>query len=128
MSSAAIRVASALPSSTPHWSNESIPQIVPWTNTLCSYSATSDPSIRGVRRFTRITDVGRLPSNTRAATWWAGTPSAITCSRVLPNANASACANRLAISRSWWSPTSVVGLMKPMRSAGTIRVPWWSSW
>ena len=42
------RFASTLPSSTPHWSKESICQIVPWVNTLCSYSATSWPSTRGV--------------------------------------------------------------------------------
>ena len=48
-------------------------------------------------RSARSTDVGRLPSNTRASTWWAGTPSAMTSSRVLPNANASAWANRFAI-------------------------------
>ena len=35
---AAICVASALPSSTPHWSNESIPQITPWT-TPCARTA-----------------------------------------------------------------------------------------
>ena len=35
-SSGMIRFASTLPSSTPHWSNESIPQIVPWVKTLCS--------------------------------------------------------------------------------------------
>jgi len=34
-------VASSLPSSTPHWSNELIPQITPWVKTLCSYKATS---------------------------------------------------------------------------------------
>ena len=28
--------ASTLPSSTPHWSKESIPQTVPWVNTQCS--------------------------------------------------------------------------------------------
>ena len=29
-------LASTFPSSTPHWSNESMPQITPWVNTLCS--------------------------------------------------------------------------------------------
>ena len=29
-------VASFLPSSTPHWSNELMFQIAPWVNTLCS--------------------------------------------------------------------------------------------
>ena len=37
-----------LPSSTPHWSKESMPQIAPWVKTLCSYSATSDPRVCGV--------------------------------------------------------------------------------
>ncbi len=32
-----MRLASALPSSTPHWSNELMCQIVPCVNTLCSY-------------------------------------------------------------------------------------------
>ena len=35
-SSGTICFASALPSSTPHWSKELIPQIAPWVNTLCS--------------------------------------------------------------------------------------------
>ena len=36
-----------LPSSTPHWSKESMPQIAPWVKTLCSYSATSEPRVCG---------------------------------------------------------------------------------
>ena len=35
-SSGMMATASTLPSSTPHWSNESMSQIVPWVNTLCS--------------------------------------------------------------------------------------------
>src|SRR5213078_2485656 len=35
-SSGMIRCASCFPSSTPHWSNESMCQITPWVNTLCS--------------------------------------------------------------------------------------------
>src|SRR5438034_967658 len=35
-SSGMIRFARTFPSSTPHWSKESIPQIVPWVKTLCS--------------------------------------------------------------------------------------------
>ena len=46
-SSAAIRPASFLPSSTPHWSNESMPQIAPSVSTLCSYAAISAPSVAG---------------------------------------------------------------------------------
>ena len=48
-SSGMIRLASTLPSSTPHWSNELIFQMVPWTKTLCSYSAMSLPRFSGVR-------------------------------------------------------------------------------
>ena len=53
-----MRCASTLPSSTPHWSNESICQIAPCVKTLCSYSATSLPSAAGVSRSSRIV-VGR---------------------------------------------------------------------
>src|SRR5262245_34632883 len=35
-SSGMMRWASTLPSSTPHWSNESTSQMTPWVNTLCS--------------------------------------------------------------------------------------------
>src|SRR5512143_3170138 len=35
-SSGMIRWASCLPSSTPHWSNESMLQIAPWVKTMCS--------------------------------------------------------------------------------------------
>jgi len=50
--------ASALPSSTPHWSNELMCQIVPCVNTLCSYIATSCPSTYGVSLSARIVFVG----------------------------------------------------------------------
>src|SRR3546814_15737834 len=43
-SSLAVRFASTLPSSTPHWSKESMFQTTTCTTTLCSYSATSAPS------------------------------------------------------------------------------------
>src|SRR5215813_10982035 len=64
-SSGMMRWAKTLPSSTPHWSNESMSQIVPWVKTLCSYRATSFPSAAGVKRSSRIVLDGRLPSNTR---------------------------------------------------------------
>ena len=41
-------IATFLPSSTPHWSNESIPHTDPCTKVLCSYSATRAPSVNGV--------------------------------------------------------------------------------
>src|SRR5665647_3949082 len=40
----AIWSASCLPSSTPHWSNESMPQTMPCVNVMCSYSAISCPT------------------------------------------------------------------------------------
>ena len=49
-SSGMMRLASALPSSTPHWSKESMLQIAPCVKTLCSYSAISFPSVSGVSR------------------------------------------------------------------------------
>src|ERR1700691_2526603 len=65
---AAVRWARTLPSSTPHWSNESIFQMTPWVNTLCSYNATSAPSVNGVSRSASTVLVGRLPSQTRCET------------------------------------------------------------
>ena len=44
--------------------------------------------------FGKIVFDGRFPSNTRCGTSQSGVPSAFTCSRVLPNASASACAQR----------------------------------
>ena len=38
-------------------------------------------------------------------------------SSVLPNASASGCASRFAVSRSWWSPTTSFARAKPMKSA-----------
>ena len=37
VSSGVMRLASSLPSSTPHWSKLSMPHTTPWTNTMCSY-------------------------------------------------------------------------------------------
>jgi hypothetical protein len=73
-----MRWASALPSSTPHWSNELMLQIVPWVKTMCSYSATSLPRTSGVSRGARMVLDGRLPSNTRCGTSAGAVPSALT--------------------------------------------------
>src|ERR1019366_2157164 len=100
-SSPMIFLARTLPSSTPHWSNESMLQIVPWVNTECSYSATSLPSVSGVSSSAMMMFDGRLPSNTRCGTSQSGVPSAFTSSAVLPNASASVCAKTFAISKSW---------------------------
>src|SRR5215813_3571916 len=88
-SSGMMRCARTLPSSTPHWSNESMFQITPWVNTECSYSAMSLPSVSGVSLSTRIVFDGRLPSKTRCGISQSAVPSAFTCSAVLPNASAS---------------------------------------
>ena len=40
-----IRCGRTLPSSTPHWFKDSIRQMTPWVNTLCSYKATSAPRL-----------------------------------------------------------------------------------
>ena len=61
----AMRPASFLPSSTPHWSNESMPQIAPSVITLCSYAATSAPSVRGVELVGEQHLDGRLPGHAR---------------------------------------------------------------
>lgn len=66
--------ASTLPSSTPHWSKESIPQIVPWVNTLCSSSATNVASRYGVSTSAGSTFVGRLPSITRCGAMSSAVP------------------------------------------------------
>src|SRR5262249_2234560 len=102
--SGTIRWASTLPSSTPHWSNESICQMAPCVNTMCSWRATSLPSDSGVSRSIRIVFDGRLPSKTRWGTSQSGVPSSLTCSAVLPNARASLWATTLASRISWWRP------------------------
>src|SRR5574337_209586 len=57
--------ASALPSSTPHWSKLLIPHSAPLTKTRCSYSAISAPSDRGVNRSSTSVVLGRLPGKLR---------------------------------------------------------------
>jgi hypothetical protein len=127
-SSAAIRVASTLPSSTPHWSKELTSQITPWVNTLCSYRAVSWPSTDGVSSGARMVLVGRFPGKVRCGARARSTPSASTCSLGFPKARASVWAKKLAMSRSWWSPTSTAGRQMPMKSHGISLVPWWISW
>src|SRR6266851_2384902 len=67
-----MRRASTLPSSTPHWSNESMCQTAPWVKTLCSYRATSLPRAAGVSRSSSIVFEGRLPSKVRWGTSQSG--------------------------------------------------------
>ena len=52
----------------------------------------------GLNRSMRMIFDGRLPANTRCGTSQSAVPSALTCSRVLPNASASVCANTFASS------------------------------
>src|SRR5260370_36256798 len=61
-SSGRIALASCLPSSTPHWSNELMFQITPWVKILCSYRAISEPRVRGVSFLNRIELLGLLPA------------------------------------------------------------------
>ena len=65
VSSGVIRLASSLPSSTPHWSKLLIPQTTPCTKTMCSYRAISWPSTAGVSVSARIVVLGRLPGKLR---------------------------------------------------------------
>lgn len=51
-----------LPSSTPHWSKELMPQTKPDTATRCSYSASSWPSVKGVSSGSSRLSEGRLPA------------------------------------------------------------------
>ena len=95
----AISSASFLPNSTPHWSNELMPQITPCTNVMCSYSAISWPSTAGVSAGAKIDVVGLLPAKVRAATSGPVVPSASTSSAVLPNASALVCARKFARNR-----------------------------
>ncbi len=82
----------------------------------------------GSSRSARIVFEGRLPSITRCGTTASGVPSSRTCSGVLPKASASAWAKTFDISRSWCSPSGLLERMKPMKSQGISRVPWWISW
>ena len=92
-SSAAIRPASFLPSSTPHWSNESMPQIAPSVSTLCSYAAIERAERARARAGRRAT---RSTAGCRACTRYGSTR----LRSPVPNASASACASRLQNSRS----------------------------
>ncbi len=126
-------LARTFPSSTPHWSKLLIPQIAPWTSTLCSYRAISCPSTDGDSRGHRIVVEGMLPGKVRWGTNRSSTPSARTSSAVRPKASASPCASRLAINWSWWtlavsSGRSTSGCRNPIRSHGIVVVPWWISW
>ena len=74
----AICSASCLPSSTPHWSKLSIPHTTPSVKVMCSYSAISSPTTRGLSSGAMIDVVGRFPGKTRAETIASGVPSART--------------------------------------------------
>ena len=62
----------------------------------------------------RIVDDGWLPANTRCGDLVGAHAFGARPRRsVLPNASASGCASRFATSRSWWSPSELVGLREP---------------
>src|SRR5712692_294699 len=65
-----------LPCSTPHWSKLFKFQTMPSTNTLCSCSAMSAPSVRGVRRSRSRVLEGRLPGRALCGAPGAGLPKA----------------------------------------------------
>ena len=133
VSAGSTRLARTLPSSTPHWSKESMFQTAPWTNTLCSYSAISWPSTDGVSsvgqdRGRRVVALERLVRH-----------------QLLGHALGAHLLGRLAEGqrlasgrRSWPSAgragrparrgSSATGRAKPMKSAGISLVPWWISW
>src|SRR5207302_4421481 len=80
-----------LPCSTPHWSKLFRFQTTPSTNTLCSKSAMSAPSARGVRRSRSKVLEGRLPGRAlclseaglpkaRAAPWASALAASAACS------------------------------------------------
>src|SRR5579872_310235 len=106
------RLRKLLASSTPHWSNELMFQMMPWTKILCSYIAISEPSVRGVIFWTRIEFVGRLPLNTLCGTSLSSASSCIPCavssertsSAVLPRISASVCAKKFESRIAWCSP------------------------
>ncbi len=79
--------------------------------------------MRGLSLRARIMLLGRLPSITLCGASHAGTPSASISACVLPKASASACANTLAVSRSWCVPMLCRLSAKAMKSQGTILVP-----
>uniref|UniRef100_A0A182IS09 Uncharacterized protein n=1 Tax=Anopheles atroparvus TaxID=41427 RepID=A0A182IS09_ANOAO len=131
--STSIALASALPSSTPHWSNEFTSQMTPCVKILCSYIAISAPSTNGVTFFTRIELVGRLPVNTLCGSRFSSasparpafSSSARACSAVLPIIRASVCARKLASRIVCIAPSST-GLCVwtgAMKSHGMRRVP-----
>ena len=121
--------ASTLPSSTPHWSNESMPQIAPWVKTLCSYSATSDAEgLRGEPLGEdRVGGAVALEDAVRDELARACPP------RAPPRRSCRTPAPRSA-RRRWPSagrgarPSGLSERPKPMKSHGISLVPWWISW
>ena len=71
---------------------------------------------------------GRLPGITRCGISSGEVPSASTSCPYLPNASARGWARKFAENRSCIWPRSWLGSVNPMKSAGTSRVPWCSSW
>ena len=70
-----------------------------------------------------ITLLGRFPRHHPVRHHVLGRALSRTSSAVLPKASAWACANTLDDSMSWWLPSGLSDLAKPMRSTGTSFVP-----
>src|SRR5712691_9653313 len=106
-----------LPCSTPHWSKLFKFQMVPSTKTLCSYSAISAPSARGVRPFRSRVLEGRFPGRALCGASGAG----------LPKARAELWASALA-ARAARAPEDSPSHPITTKSTGIRWVPWCSSW
>src|SRR6266704_4311846 len=106
-----------LPCSTPHWSKLFRFQIRPSTNTLCSCSAISAPSERGLRRSRSRVLEGRLPGRALCGASGAG----------LPKASAELWASALA-ARATRAPEDSPSCPITTKSTGIRWVPWCSSW
>ena len=103
-------------------------QMAPWVNTLCSYSATSAPSLRGVSLSTRIMLVGRLPSATRNGVWKSGEPSAFEFLGGLAEGQRLGLREQVGHQQVVLVGVVLNGWQKPRKSQGISFVPWWINW
>jgi len=82
-------LARTLPSSTPHWSKELMFHTQPCTAVLCSYRAKSEPNAFASQTGRSSDNDGLSPGKVLCGMSFSGTPSARSCSSVLPSARAS---------------------------------------
>ena len=127
-SSGMIRLASTLPSSTPHWSNELMFHSTPCVNTVL---VECDQRAEYPRR--QLLERGSSRTAGCPGTRGAGRASPA-CPRPRPRrrsfrTRALRSARRSSRSRmSWWSPSGFRARQNPMKSHGMSDVPWWISW